>query len=61
MAPCVNAFWGKNLFEELWKGILRKICIGTLSRTLPKGIMPLGTPCYLHSGLDVIKRNAAFW
>jgi hypothetical protein len=37
-------FGGRTFFEAFWKGISRKICIGTLSRTLPKGIMPSGLP-----------------
>ena len=44
-APCVNAIWGKEVCRGLFKGILRNIYNGTPSQALPKGIMPLGTPC----------------
>jgi len=42
MAPGVNALWGKDLFEAVWRGILRKICIGALPRAPPKGPAPWG-------------------
>ncbi len=42
ISPFVNAFGGKDLFEEFWKGISRKIFIGALPRAPPKGPAPWG-------------------